>query len=208
MSGFLCASGGSVEPLRERSTLYLDNKHYIELIRTRSGHQSIISALSRLEGNKSVIGLGFFGGIAPAVNVGDLLVPIKAEPLQAVPLTAGFPDRRLAASLARKSRELGPTHIGRVATSAVVKTESTQDIEDLWKQGVLGIDMESSCFFSTLNHRSTVCGALLICSDHIVKKPLPGIPVNEPRNLPLDPEVATIAKRAVFLAIETLCESS
>src|SRR6185295_2461057 len=95
MSGFLCASGSSVEPvetdepLRERSTLYLDNKHYIELIRTRSGHQSIISALSRLEGNKSVIGLGFFGGIAPAVNVGDLLVPIKAEPLQTVPLTVG-----------------------------------------------------------------------------------------------------------------------
>jgi purine-nucleoside phosphorylase len=194
----------SYERTSGQSFLCTYKKQTIELIGIKSGCTSIISVLGRSERYRRVIGLGFFVGITPSVNIGDILIPSKSIPLPGVPSSVGFPDKNLARILTQECKKLGTTVTGLLATSPQVIKRMTKQVETLSNQGVLGIDMETSCFLSILNHKPTPSAALLICSDHITVKPLPLTRPNKDTNLPLDTQTATIAKKAVLLAIRTL----
>ena len=72
--------GGSMSELVQK--LLTQNKkldEYLCVIPTRCGHRETIEAFDKFQNNCSVVAIGFAGGVNASINVGDIIIPIKAR---------------------------------------------------------------------------------------------------------------------------------
>lgn len=120
-------------------------------------------------GVKTVIGVGFCGGIADGLHCGDVLVPtaaVSADGTSPAYVPERFPavaDRRLATL----AHELGPdNHDGLVYSLDAVCTQDDALIDRCRALTVAGIDMETAAAFTVGRLNGLRVATILVVSDH------------------------------------------
>jgi purine-nucleoside phosphorylase len=176
----------------------------VNVMATRSGCHAVESALSCHRRYRRIVGLGFFGGISPEVGVGDILVPSLAV------FPPGFrggewaPDEGLVAALKHASEWVAATRTGMVATVPEFVTEETSKVRALRARGVVGVDMETACFFAQLGTAPVGRAVLLVCSDHVARKPLAEARPLADGRLPLTRRTRKVAQVAFRMVVRLL----
>lgn len=134
--------------------------------------------LCQLVENPTMIRCGSSGGLQPEVKIGDLVVSRAAYRLETTSLqfvgegypAAAHPEALLA--LVQAADEIGRRyHVGITATAPGFYGAQARDVpgfpprhpnlvEDLARQGVLNLEMETSCLFSLASLRGFRAGAV------------------------------------------------
>ena len=126
-------------------------------------------------GAKRFIYLGWCGAIAPAVNIGDIVLPETAaidegtsrHYLQGASDTSA-PSAPLTAEIRRACRGVGqPLHEGRVWSTDAIFMETRDKVRHFQQQGALAVDMEISALFTVGAHRGVEVGGILVVSDEL-----------------------------------------
>ncbi|MFH1909264.1 MAG: nucleoside phosphorylase [Chloroflexota bacterium] len=121
-----------------------------------------------------LLGLGLAGSLQPTAPIGTMLVPtacIREEGTSLhylspeIPVT---PDKELVELLQASAQAEGVNLIsGPVWTTDAPYRELRNKIEAYRKQGILGVDMETSAMYALGQFRSVKVGNLLIVSDEL-----------------------------------------
>jgi DeoD family purine-nucleoside phosphorylase len=119
-------------------------------------------------GAKTVIRVGTTGGIADRIQLGDVVVPNEAVPLdgatQAYLKYGGepVPDMRLTSALVAKAeRARLRCHIGKICTSDTFYLEEVREAQAWASKGALSFEMECSVIFTLGKLRGYMAGAIL-----------------------------------------------
>ena len=119
-------------------------------------------------GAKVVIRVGTTGGIVDRVQLGDVIVPNEAVPLdgatQAYLKQGGepVPDMRLTSALASRSERAGlRCHIGKICTSDTFYLEEERESQAWASKGALSFEMECAVIFTLGKLRGYMAGAIL-----------------------------------------------
>lgn len=124
-------------------------------------------------GARRVVMMGWVGGIHPSLSPGDLIIPDEAVSEEG---TSGhYSDERrprpsisLLQTLQTDLKEEGLSFKqGPVWTTDAIYRETTDKVRGFQSQGVLGVDMETSAFFTVSAFRGIEAAALLIVSDDL-----------------------------------------
>lgn len=135
-----------------------------------------IVRIAALRKAKAIIGVGFCGGIAENIELGDIVVPIAA--VRDEDTTDHYVSKKMPAvgsfNLIRKIVEKLENnwnfHVGIVVTTSSSLTETTDWIRTWQNMNVLAVDCETSVFL-LLSHIFRIPSAvMLVVSDHAVKK--------------------------------------
>ena len=178
----------------------------VSVIPTGSGWRRLEAVLGKICCCERVVGLGFCGGVDPAVGIGDIVIPLNALPLPGVPQLQVPAHAPLAQALVDASQRIAVTHTGTIATAPGAVRAGMKVVRNLTSMGVLGVDMETSWLFARMASMSVPTAAILICSDHVTRAPLVGRAERSRRGLPLTRQAATVARSALRLALRVLAE--
>ncbi len=140
-------------------------------------------------GVRRVIALGWCGSIQPHVRIGDVVLPTGALSEEGTsahyPLGPGMdpgPNDGLARALgeALAKEPLGPgsssteggdqrqtLHLGRVWSIDAPYRETVQKVLRYQRQGILGVDMETSALFTVARYRGIELACVLVVSDDL-----------------------------------------
>lgn len=133
-------------------------------------------------GAESLLFLGWCGAIAPALAVGDPVLPTGAwieegtSPLYgADPRQPARPDPLLTQSVAEVLRwQQMAYHAGPIWTTDAIYRETVEKVRRYQALGTLGVEMELSALFSVAAFRNRPAAGLLVVSDilsHLVWQP-------------------------------------
>jgi len=153
-------------------------------------------------GAKNIIVVGCCGSIQPDLNIGDIVLPLKAiseEGVSAHYHPEKFPpeaDAELSARIAAMARDKGwPIREGIVWTTDAPYRETCAKVKSYGEQGVLAVEMELSAMFTVAKFRGVKLAAALAVSDELASlKWRPGF---------LKPPFIVATTRAIRLAINT-----
>ena len=153
-------------------------------------------------GAKNIIAVGCCGSIQPDVNIGDLILPIKAISEEGASMhyhPEKFPpeaDAELSDKLAATARNKSwPIREGLIWTTDAPYRETCVKVKNYGEQGVLAVEMEMSALFTVAKFRGAKLAAVLAVSDELASmKWKPGF---------LKPVFIVATTRAIRLAINT-----
>ena len=122
-------------------------------------------------GAKYIIGIGLVAAIEPEIDVGALVIPVRAirgEGTSYYYLPEDIdttPDTDVVEALRKACKELNLNCIeGTVFTTDAIHRETKGLIEALRRRGVVGIDMETSAIFAVGTYRGVKTGCILTVS--------------------------------------------
>jgi uridine phosphorylase len=124
-------------------------------------------------GVKRIYVIGFCGGIADKVEVGDIIIPneiIREEGTSYHYLPQEYkcvPDSQLSESIIKyfKSKNYKNIHVGKTVTTDAVYRE-TINKEKKWRDSfLLGVDMETSAILSVAHYYKIPAVSILLVSD-------------------------------------------
>jgi DeoD family purine-nucleoside phosphorylase len=135
---------------------------------------AIVSEELAMLGAKALIRVGTTGAIASSVNLGDIIVPTEAIPLdgatQAYMRIGGVPkaDPRIVQALRERLGKSGARfHMGKICTSDTFYLEEEKDAKSWAAKGVLSFEMECSVTFAIGSLRGYKAGAVLAATGKI-----------------------------------------
>jgi purine-nucleoside phosphorylase len=127
-------------------------------------------------GAEKILFLGWCGSVQERVSIGDFVIPDRAV------IGEGTSRYYISDTLKRESisslkvaeavenncrAHTVPIHIGPVWSTDAPYRETSQKVLSLKRQGILGVDMESSALFTVSRFRQVEAGALLVVSDEL-----------------------------------------
>jgi uridine phosphorylase len=124
-------------------------------------------------GARRVIFLGWTGGLNPSLNPGDLILPDEAISEEGTSRhysdeISSRPSLPLLRAIKKALKEEGLSFKqGSVWTTDAPYRETTEKVKVFQSQGVLGVDMETSAFFTVGTFRGIEAVAILIVSDDL-----------------------------------------
>jgi len=124
-------------------------------------------------GARRVILMGWTGSLNPALSPGDLILPDEAVSEEGTSPHYSEerrprPSSRLLQDLRRAMKQEGLSYKqGPVWTTDAPYREMIDKVRAYQSQGVLGVDMETSAFFTVSAFRGIEAAALLIVSDNL-----------------------------------------
>jgi uridine phosphorylase len=132
-------------------------------------------------GAKLIIGIGLTAAVSPKIKVGDLIIPSMALRDEGTsrhylpPRVQTVPGASILKEMKHCCQKLGVRyHIGTILTSDAPYRETPSKIEYLKRNGVLGIDMETSAIFSVAIYRRVMAGCILAASSNLAQSREPG----------------------------------
>ena len=135
---------------------------------------AIVNEELAMLGAKAIIRVGTTGGISRRVNLGDIVVPTEAIPLdgatKAYMREGGKPlaDSGIVEALVRELGERGvKCHVGRICTSDTFYLEEEKEAKRWAAQGALSFEMECSVTFAIGSLRGYRSGAVLVVTGRI-----------------------------------------
>jgi uridine phosphorylase len=168
--GSLCFKNNTLRVFELR-----DSRRSIGLAGPAVGAPQAVMILEKLIalGARRVIFLGWTGGLNPALSPGDLILPDKAiseegtsrhysDEICSGPSFPLLGDIKKALKTEGLSFKQGP-----VWTTDAPYRETIDKVKSFQSQGVLGVDMEISAFFTVSAFRGIEAAALLIVSDDL-----------------------------------------
>lgn len=169
-SGSLCFKNNLLRVFQLR-----DSRRAIGLGGPAVGAPQAVMILEKLIalGARRVIFLGWTGGLNPSLSPGDLILPDKAiseegtsrhysDEICSEPSPPLLRDIKKALKAEGLSFKQGP-----VWTTDAPYRETVDKVKAFQSQGVLGVDMEISAFFTVSAFRGIEAAALLIVSDDL-----------------------------------------
>lgn len=125
-------------------------------------------------GARAFLGLRWAGNLQPAAPIGTLLIPTACRREEGtsphyIPDEADLqPDPRLWMRLQEACQREGiPFRVGPLWTTDAPYREAIDRIERYRKEGVLGVDMETSAMFALGKFRGVAVATLLVVSDEL-----------------------------------------
>ena len=125
-------------------------------------------------GARSIWVLGWCGALQRDLNIGDLVIPVRAISEEGTskhyPLAGETPradpglNRILAGAIAHGGRE---SVEGNIWTTDAIYRETPEKVRRFQKLGVLAVDMEMSALLTVAAYRSSALTALLVVSDEL-----------------------------------------
>ncbi len=126
-------------------------------------------------GARKIIMFGWCGAVSPDVNVGDIVIPSGAfvdegtsvhynQESGSVVQASDAINKKIKDLLEENNFSF---HEGNVWTTDAIYRETREKVLYFQKQGVLGVDMEASAFFSIGKFRRVETAAILVVSDDI-----------------------------------------
>lgn len=152
-----------------------DSRRSIGLAGPAVGAPQAVMILEKLIalGARRVIFLGWTGGLNPALSPGDLILPDKAISEEGTSrhysdkICSGPSSPLLGHIKKALEREGLSFKQGPVWTTDAPYRETIDKVKAFQSQGVLGVDMELSAFFTVSAFRGIEAAALLIVSDDL-----------------------------------------
>ncbi len=150
----------------------------------------LVEVLAR-RGVRSVVGVGYCGGLDVDLRCGDLLVCVAAEGDSGIGAAHGRPPRatadvRLVAELERALE--GPVQRGAVWSVDTLVAQTDEAVRRWMTRGFRGVDMESAALLAVAEAVGVAAATVLVVSDH----PASG--------LPTDPSLLPAASAAAYAA--------
>ena len=153
-------------------------------------------------GAKNIIVVGCCGSIQPDLNIGDVVLPLRAiseEGASAHYHPEKFPpeaDAELSERIAAMARGKNwPLREGAVWTTDAPYRETCAKVKSYGEQGILAVEMEMSALFTVAKFRGAKLAAVLAVSDELAEmKWRPGF---------FKPPFIVATTRAIRLAINT-----
>lgn len=162
----------------------------------------VVEELAML-GAREIIRVGTTGGIRKGTNIGDLIIPTEAIPLDGASkayMKAGgrpFPDMGLTGRLFSQAQRTGKRcFLGKICTSDTFYLEEEKDAKAWSERGALGFEMECSVIFVIGSIRNFKAAAILVVSGLIGQ----GARVLD------DSNISESVASAALSALRTLCE--
>jgi uridine phosphorylase len=124
-------------------------------------------------GARQVVMMGWAGGILPSLSPGDLILPDEALSEEGTSRhysdeKRSRPSARLLQALQKGLDKEGLSFKqGSVWTTDAFYRETADKVQAFQSQGVLGVDMETSAFFTVSAFRGIEAAALLLVSDDL-----------------------------------------
>jgi uridine phosphorylase len=124
-------------------------------------------------GARRVLFFGWVGGLNPDLSPGDLILPDQAISEEGTSRhycdeIRSWPSSHLLQDIKAALKKEGlPFHQGPVWTTDAPYRETINKVKAFQSQGVLGVDMETSAFFTVCAFRGIEGAALLIVSDDL-----------------------------------------
>jgi uridine phosphorylase len=125
-------------------------------------------------GARTIIGLGYAGSLQPSLPIGSIIIPTECVSNEGT--SAHYVDdpshakasRELVDGISRLAKERGtPVRAGRSWTTDAPYKEFMHDIERHQRDGVLGVDMETSAMYALAAHRKIRAANVLVVSDEL-----------------------------------------
>ena len=127
-------------------------------------------------GAEVLVGLGLFAAIQPKIRIRDLVIPtlaVRGEGTSYYYLSEevkAVPDRNILETIKASCKELGLKYsLGSIYTTDAPYRETRTMIEQLQKERLLGIDMETSALFSIGIYRKVKTACILIASTNLTR---------------------------------------
>lgn len=162
----------------------------------------VVEELAML-GAREIIRVGTTGGICKSTNIGDLIIPTEAIPLDGASkayMKAGgtpFPDRGLVSQLFAQAQRTGKRcFLGKICTSDTFYLEEEKDAKKWSAKGALGFEMECSVIFAVGSIRNFKSAAILVVSGLI----------GQGSRVFHDCNISESVSSAASCALRTLCE--
>lgn len=149
-----------------------------------------VGALAR-RGARTVLGVGFCGGLAPHVSCGDLVVVERAlgeDGTSARYAEDGWEPIADATVLCQLRAAAPAAHAGAVVSVDAVLLESSADARRWAAEGLLGVDLECAALLAASQMEGVGSGTVLVVSDH------PGLMLRS------DPDLLTAGMSAAVTA--------
>jgi uridine phosphorylase len=127
---------------------------------------------------KTVIGVGFVGGLQSSIEVGNIVLPTSAKrgegttKYYAPEEVAAVPSMAVQEALEKSLPPETHVHKGPVFTTAALIRESEEFISKLSSEGVFGIECEMSALFLISQMFGIQSGAILVVTDNPLLKRL------------------------------------
>jgi uridine phosphorylase len=147
----------------------------VGVLKSKFGAPAVALAVEVLAnmGVRTVIGVGFCGGLRPDVNCGDLVLPlasVRDDGTTARYVAEGYPavaDVEALDVLRHAARsQTHPCHCGVIWSTDGILLESTESVR-LWAaRNVIGVDMEVGALYTIARLRGLRASAILVASDN------------------------------------------
>ena len=134
----------------------------------------------KMLGAKRLVRVGTCGGLAPGLNMGDIVLAISAVPDDRTMYTytggephsptADFEVVHAAVHIAKHSDPPQKLHVGPVVSSAVFYNPDEGQYGRWASRGVLAVEMEAAILFTVAALRGMSAGCVLTVSDVVVEK--------------------------------------
>lgn len=128
-------------------------------------------------GLKSIVGIGFCGGLQPDVKCGELVLPCSAVRDEGVSQNYAPPDQpatcsaRAAEVVKACAAELGTDlRLGPVWTTDGILRETRDKVEQYHSLGCLGVDMETAALYTVASVMGIDAAAILVASDNVYER--------------------------------------
>jgi purine-nucleoside phosphorylase len=126
----------------------------------------------------TVIGLGTCGALQPDIELGDVVVAESAFAGDGLSSHYGFEsgsivpaDEALAESVGQHLRRRGlPVFSGRIITNGAAFRETDEEIEKWQQEGMLGIELETSCLYALAKYQNLKAAAVHFVTDSPVRR--------------------------------------
>lgn len=136
---------------------------------------AINSEISVAAGTKNIIRTGSCGALDENINIGDLIIvtgAIRGEGTTSYYVPDNFStvaDFRLTSALIEAAEKTGiPYHIGTVWTTDALLRERKEQVNEMIKLNVKGVDMVSSCLLTIAQVNNVAAGSILAVSDNLI----------------------------------------
>ncbi|MDP9412252.1 MAG: nucleoside phosphorylase [Actinomycetota bacterium] len=159
-------------------------------------------------GARAFIGLGGAGSLQPTAPAGTFLIPTSCLSEEGTSrhyvetMTDIGPDPQLAGLISRSCQaERNKTLTGPLWTTDAPFRETVDKIETYRRQGILGVDMETSAMYALCKFRGVAVCNLLVVSDELWDEWKPTFGQPELR------EAVSRAERAILRCLPEVCSS-
>jgi uridine phosphorylase len=125
-------------------------------------------------GARTIIGLGYAGSLQPSLPIGSIILPTECVSNEGTSVhyvddpSHMQANRDLVEGMSRFAKERGvPVRAGKFWTTDAPYKELTHVIESHQRDGVLGVDMETSAMYALAAHRKVRSANVLVVSDEL-----------------------------------------
>jgi len=147
----------------------------VGVLKSKFGAPAVAMAVEVLAnmGVRTVIGVGFCGGLRPEIRCGDLVLPlasVRDDGTTARYVAEGYPavaDIEALDVLRQAAALPGHRwHCGFIWSTDGILLESTESVRHWASRGVIGVDMEVGALFTIARLRGLRAAAILVASDN------------------------------------------